>query len=512
MSVTSDGRQALLGGRTQYTELLNVGSGNVEHSFGWQFSSILDTAITPDGRRGLVGTWSVGKENLHLTKARPAGTLWFFDITTRKSLFPMQQPYDNNVTSVAISADGRRGLSGGRRGQLTLWDLTTGQSLRSLGPQQGEVSPHAMVFLPDGHRAATAGHDKLVHIWDLDTGRELAAWPGHDQTISGLALSPDGRRMVTGSFDATVILWDVGRGAILHGFAMPPDDKGARVAFDPDGNIVAAGNGIGGPSPRPGNLIVWDADTHAVLRRNERPFARHLAVAALPGGRVLTADDYAVRRWTPRPPGSDASEPPAELNPSRASVNLLTRIQPQTHKINGDWQVRDGALLSPAKGWARLQVPYSLPRDYRVDMGVEFVGQGASATMGLGFAVSGRPTEILIDRTLSPNGRMHKSLEPDGRFTALNGYNGVPAPFGPNPHHGQLLLPSRPVRLSLTVRSTSIRLTCDGSSVVEWDGDPKRLIRNLGWRTSDPKAMFLATTGSFLIREITLTPLPAGSP
>ena len=117
-----------------------------------------------------------------------------------------------------------------------------------------------MAFFPNGRRAATAGSDQRVHVWDLETGSDLAAWKGHDQTITSLAISSDGSRVVTGSLDATVILWDVARGTIVNRFAMPDNDTGAHVAFDSDGDIVAAGSGMQGPPDKPGNLVVWRAE------------------------------------------------------------------------------------------------------------------------------------------------------------------------------------------------------------------------------------------------------------
>ena len=118
-----------------------------------------------------------------------------------------------------------------------------------------------------------------------------------------------------------MILWDVDKGTVTHAFAMPGGDKGALVAFDSEGDIVAAGQGTSTPSEKPGHLIVWDVNTFAELRRDEKPFVRHMAVATLPGGRILTGDRYAMRLWTPRPPfdlnavqavayrGSESSQP-----------------------------------------------------------------------------------------------------------------------------------------------------------------------------------------------------------
>ena len=270
----------------------------------------------------------------------------------------------------------------------------------------------------------------------LTPGASWRPGRGTTSTISGLAISPDGRRIVTGSFDATVILWDVDRGAILHRFEMPPDDKGAHVAFDSDGNIVAAGNGMEGTPPKPGNLIVWDADTHAVLRRDERPFARHMAVAALPGGRVLTGDRYALRLWTPRQPGADASEPPVTANRDTSPVNLLALIQPETYKI-GDWQMRMAARCSARRpAGPACRFPTAPPPEYRIDMEVERVGKDTGYAFALGFVVGGRQTEIGIDKVVEPDRQMHRPPwlrrhSRGGRSEAPSRPAPVPLPAGP---------------------------------------------------------------------------------
>ena len=265
IAVTALGQRALIGSWTEYCELVDLHDGSKAHPAlgshrGWQ-GGLPTVAMTPDGRRALIGTRTVLKENLERMDAREAGILWCWDLWTGKPVFPKRQPYNGPVTSVAISPDGRRGLSGGQDGELTLWDLTAGKPLRSPVGQTGEVSPHAMAFFPDNRRAATAGADRCVHIWDVDTGRQQAAYTGHDEKITGLAISADGSRIVTGSDDATVILWDVARGEIAHRFSLPPNDTGAHVTFDSDGNIVAAGGGMEGPPEEPGNLIVWRAGT-----------------------------------------------------------------------------------------------------------------------------------------------------------------------------------------------------------------------------------------------------------
>jgi WD40 repeat protein len=43
--------------------------------------------------------------------------------------------HDGVVTSVALSADGHRALSGSDDRMVKLWDLETGELLRTLGPE-----------------------------------------------------------------------------------------------------------------------------------------------------------------------------------------------------------------------------------------------------------------------------------------------------------------------------------------------------------------------------------------
>jgi eukaryotic-like serine/threonine-protein kinase len=510
LAASQDGSRAMIGSWTCQAELVDANTASKSDTHlgpddgdqgAWPYSM----AMTPDGRFGIIGIHEITKGNLKRARvSREAGIVRFWDLTTGREFHSKQQPYDGAVNSVAISADGSRGLSGSRKGELTLWALKTGKDPRSLGPQKGAISPRGMAFFPDGRRAATVGHDQLVHIWDLDGGSELASWKGHIEGIEAVAISADGRRVVTGGHDGRVILWDVSSGSILHTFEMPPNDTGARVVFDSDGNIAAAGNGMDGSPFKPGHLIVWDPETFAEVRREEKPFARHLALAAISGGRFLTGDNYGLRLWTPRSTDAVANVRPAVANRDASPVNLLALIEPRTHKITGDWlKTADGALLSLAKpGWSRLRVPYALPPEYQIEMDVERVGKGESTTLGLYFPVGDRQAHIAIDRL----------IEKDLRCTGLVGYNGLPVSHAPKAHRGQLLVTSQRARLSLTVRLDSIKLICDGSVVMDWKGDPKRLIRSLTWHLPDSNELFLGTGCSYLIREMTLNPSTAENP
>lgn len=66
---------------------------------------------------------------------------------------------------LALSADGKRLLSGGADGVVTLWSVVEGQVLSSLTGHQGEVN--AVAFTPDGAGAVSGGADRTVRVWRL---------------------------------------------------------------------------------------------------------------------------------------------------------------------------------------------------------------------------------------------------------------------------------------------------------------------------------------------------------
>ena len=110
------------------------------------------------------------------------------------------------VSSVALSADGRRALSGSRDQTVRLWDTATGQELKHF---EGHTEPvNSVAFSADGRRALSGSLDKTVRLWDTETGQELKHLQGHTATVSSVVLSADGRRALSGSSDKTVRLWD----------------------------------------------------------------------------------------------------------------------------------------------------------------------------------------------------------------------------------------------------------------------------------------------------------------
>jgi WD40 repeat protein/tRNA A-37 threonylcarbamoyl transferase component Bud32 len=188
---------------------------------------------------------------------------------------------------VAVSADGRQALSGGKDRALRLWDLATGQEVRAFAGQGAEV--RAVALSPDG-RLALSASGATLRLWDTATGQEVGRLVGHTDAVKSVAFAPDGRRAVSGGDDKAVRLWDVPGRRPVRRLAGHSRDV-TSVVVTPDGRHALSGS-------RDQTLRLWDLQTGGEVRRfGGRGMV--LAVAVSADGRLALSGSYdtTLRLW-----------------------------------------------------------------------------------------------------------------------------------------------------------------------------------------------------------------------
>jgi tetratricopeptide (TPR) repeat protein len=244
-------------------------------------------AVTADGRRAVTGSTD--------------RTVRVWDLESGTAVHTLEG-HTSEVLAVAVTADGRRAASGGsnREGQdyrVLTWDLVTGRLILQLAGHTGPITD--LDFTPAGNRVVSASRDGTLRLWDLDRDvcEELRPTDPNAGEGFGVALSPDGRAILSAWQDGGLRLWDArgGREARLLG----KHEGLSAAAFTPDGRRVVSVSGAGR------SLCLWDVagGGEPVARFACREILQRVAVS--PDGRHAAAGSYrgGIPLWRlPDPP------------------------------------------------------------------------------------------------------------------------------------------------------------------------------------------------------------------
>ncbi|HEV7406293.1 MAG TPA: serine/threonine-protein kinase [Chthoniobacteraceae bacterium] len=227
-------------------------------------------AISPDARLGLLGSEDK--------------TLRLWELATGDCLRTLEG-HEECVNSVAISLEGRLGLSGSEDKTLRLWELATGKCLRTFEGHTSSVL--SVACSADGRCALSGSLDRTLRLWELATGECLRTFEGHTECVRSVACSADGRWALSGSGDKTLRLWELATGKCVRTFEGHGENV-TSVAFSPDGRWAISGSWDH-------TMRVWELGSGKCLRTFKATVS---SVAISPdGGFALSGSDEILRLW-----------------------------------------------------------------------------------------------------------------------------------------------------------------------------------------------------------------------
>src|SRR5256885_1364904 len=98
---------------------------------------------------------------------------------------------------------------------------------------------NSVAFSPEGKTLASGSYDKTIKLWDVASGELLRSLEGHRDSVLSVAFSSDGKTLASGSNDTTIKLWDVASGELLRSLEGHRDSV-RSVAFSSDGKTLAS--------------------------------------------------------------------------------------------------------------------------------------------------------------------------------------------------------------------------------------------------------------------------------
>ncbi len=227
------------------------------------------------------------------------------DLRTGKTLrtFAVRRP---SLRGLCVSADGKIGLTGGTKGDLQLWDMTSGQELVRPGGFVGHTQqpfhqyalsadgsravsltervnpinsvpcvfdtttgkllwtrkswdfPLSVAIAPDGVLAAYGESIGIIRVWDSSTGRETSSAKNFNG-VHALAFTPDGQTLISAPWtEFSLDFIDAHTLEGLHSISLPR--KFGRFAFSPDMQALATSDNLQFLDfSRTGEYPVWEA-------------------------------------------------------------------------------------------------------------------------------------------------------------------------------------------------------------------------------------------------------------
>jgi WD40 repeat protein len=234
---------------------------------------ITSVAVSPDGQRALTGSYDE--------------TIKLWDISSGQ-LLKSYSVHSSHIASVAFSPDGKLFISGDENGALKLWAIQ--ESAPRLTCPAHDLGVTSVAFSPDGHSALSGGNDNNLKLWDLVACKPVKTFVGHSLPINAIAISPDGKMAVSAANEGTLKLWDIGTGKLLRNL-VGHSGSVYSVTFSPDGTKVLSGG-------TDTSLRLWETSTGKRVRTmRDIPSEIHSVQFSSDGSLGITGSDVALQTW-----------------------------------------------------------------------------------------------------------------------------------------------------------------------------------------------------------------------
>ena len=178
------------------------------------------------------------------------------------------------TTSLAFHPQGSWLASGGRDGQIQIWDIQEQRVVMRLAAHKKGVN--AVAFSPDGTLLASGGNDAVARLWDPGTGEKLAEMIGGTYAVPSITFSPDGAELAIINGEL-IRIRDVETSRFVH--SLRSEGSNYSAAWSPDGNLLAAGNTAG-------DIFLWELST----KQPSGTFSSPVATVAGPVSLVWSLD------------------------------------------------------------------------------------------------------------------------------------------------------------------------------------------------------------------------------
>ena len=219
VALTADGKRALSGSEDCTLRVWGLDGHEPPRVLEGHVWHVEAVALTADGKRAVSGSGD--------------HTLRVWDLEGNQAPRVLEG-HTSDVWALALTADGKRAVSASSDHTLRMWDLEGNRWMRLLrGHRRPRVleghadAVWAVALTADGKRAVSGSCDHTLRVWDLEGNRWMRllrgycrprVLEGHTGEVRALALTADGKRAISASRDGTLRVWDLDTSRCLASF------------------------------------------------------------------------------------------------------------------------------------------------------------------------------------------------------------------------------------------------------------------------------------------------------
>jgi WD40 repeat protein len=174
-------------------------------------------------------------------------------ISAQVLLQSIDNAHISKVLSLDADATGSLLITGGVDNRAHLWDVSSGQKIKSFSDTEGYP---AVLFANSDKRFVTSSYSGKIIVWDTDTKKPLYLLKGSTNDILSLALNPVNNNIAGGGKDGKIIVWDQ-EGKILMNF-IGHNSEIIKVTFNQTGTRLVTASST--------EVKIWDANNFIPLK------------------------------------------------------------------------------------------------------------------------------------------------------------------------------------------------------------------------------------------------------
>lgn len=158
------------------------------------------------------------------------------------SLDYVAKHHDFNVTAVSFLADNSTVVFGDSNGDVNIHSLEITRVPDTLKGHKDEVT--SLAVSADGRCIVSGSKDHTVRLWDRSNKKHIVSkvLNSHSDSVSSVSISADGRWIVSGSHDYTVRIWDTCSSPISNAVLYEHKSRVNSVCISGNGRWIVSGS------------------------------------------------------------------------------------------------------------------------------------------------------------------------------------------------------------------------------------------------------------------------------